>query len=67
MSNFANIVKREKKNRALSRNDVNILRCREGYNVWRSPDLRGDGYGNFYWIRGDPNLLKSLIREYRLA
>ncbi|KAH0751899.1 hypothetical protein KY285_005047 [Solanum tuberosum] len=32
--------------RALSGNDGNIVQCREGDNVLRSGDLRGDGYGN---------------------
>ena len=35
-----------KLDRALSGNDGNILQCREGDNVLRSGDLRGDGYGN---------------------
>ncbi|KAI3750082.1 hypothetical protein L2E82_20707 [Cichorium intybus] len=32
--------------RALSGNDGNLVQCREGDNVLRSGDLRGDGYGN---------------------
>ncbi|GJS96748.1 hypothetical protein Tco_0803716 [Tanacetum coccineum] len=55
--------------RALSGNDGNLVQCREGDNVLRSGDLRGDGYGNPPQMdreyKGDPNLLKPVIREYR--
>ncbi|MCD7449402.1 NADH dehydrogenase [Datura stramonium] len=40
--------------RALSGNDENIVQCREGDNVLRSGDLRGDGYGN-------PSQMESLF------
>nr|GEY49724.1 DNA-dependent RNA polymerase, mitochondrial [Tanacetum cinerariifolium] len=46
-----------------------IAECREGDNVLRSGDLCGDGYGNPPQMdreyKGDPNLLKPVIREYR--
>ncbi|GJR40119.1 hypothetical protein Tco_1215803 [Tanacetum coccineum] len=55
--------------RALSGNDRNLVQCREGDNVLRSGDLRGDGYRNPPQMdreyKGDPNLLKLVIREYR--
>lgn len=55
--------------RALFGNDANIVQCREGDNVLRSYDLRGDGYGNPPQMggeyKGDLYLLKLLIREYR--
>nr|GEU72147.1 DNA-dependent RNA polymerase, mitochondrial [Tanacetum cinerariifolium] len=55
--------------RNILRNDGNLVQCREGDNVLRSGDLRGDGYGNPSQVdreyKGDPNLLKPVIREYR--
>nr|GEY51462.1 NADH dehydrogenase [ubiquinone] iron-sulfur protein 2 [Tanacetum cinerariifolium] len=55
--------------RNILRNDGNLVQCREGDNVLGSGDLRRDGYGNPPQMdreyKGDPNLLKPVIREYR--
>ncbi|GJS38385.1 hypothetical protein Tco_0563428 [Tanacetum coccineum] len=55
--------------RNILRNDKNLVQCREGDIVLRSVDLREDGYGNPPQMdreyKGDLNLLKPVIREYR--
>nr|GEY06660.1 NADH dehydrogenase [ubiquinone] iron-sulfur protein 2 [Tanacetum cinerariifolium] len=55
--------------RNIFKNNENLVQFREGDNVLRSGDLRGDGYGNAPQMdreyKGDLNLLKPVTREYR--